>query len=125
VVELLSPSYDTVADTVTYGVNILSDYEGTGLAHVAGRQRDEDLAPTFGEASLFIDDFDDVDLVCQVKSTCDIVGDLANRGMCWKWSSLTCEPCSGGWDGTALECNERFSACGGNCITDQCGGMVL
>lgn len=85
--ELFAPSYDTVADTVTYGVNILSDYEGTGLAHVAGRQRDEDLAPTFGEASLFIDDCDDVDLVCQVKSTCDIVAawgiaGCAGSGLC-------------------------------------------
>ena len=126
VIELFGPNYDAAAQTVSYGVNILSDYEGDGLAHVASRQEDEELDPAFGETSLFIDDCSDADpLVCQVSSTCDIVGDLGNRGMCWKWADLVCEPCSGGWDGTAQECNERFPACAGTCITDQCGGMVL
>ncbi len=37
VVELVEPAYDAATCTVTYGVNILSDYEGSGLAHVAGR----------------------------------------------------------------------------------------
>ncbi len=53
VVELIEPVYDAGAATVTYGVNILSDYEGSGLAHATGQQADEDLAPTFGNASLF------------------------------------------------------------------------
>lgn len=117
VVELIEPSYDADAGTITYGVNILSDYEG-GLDFVAGRQQDEDLAPTFGEASLFIDDCPDANPLYCLTACGASVGDLGVRGTCWKWSSLDCEPCSGGWDGTAQECDDQFSACNGDCFTD-------
>ena len=125
VVELLNPTYDAEANSVTYGVNILSDYEGSGLAHVAGRQQDEDLAPSFGEASLFIDDCPDANpLNCYNVCFQDPVGNLGERGMCWSWSDFSCEPCSGGFDGTAQECNNAFPACGGACFTDggDCDG---
>ena len=118
VVELIEPGYDANSGTITYGVNILSDYEG-GLDFVAQRQGDEDLAPTFGAASLFIDDCPDANpLDCMVGCGVSTVGNLGERGMCWQWSDLECEPCSGGWDGTAQECNEQFSACNGQCFTD-------
>ena len=116
VVELIDPTYDADAGSVTYGVNILSDYEG-GLAFVAGRQGDEDLAPTFGEASLFINDCPDANpLYCL--SYCAVVGDLGTRGMCWSWSTFRCEPCRGGWDGSAQECNDQIAVCDDNCVTD-------
>ena len=121
VVELVEPTYDAATGTVTYGVNILSDYEGSGLAHVAGRQQDEDLAPTFGEASLFIDDCPDANPLDCLFACGDSVGNLGDRGMCWHWSDASCEPCSGGWDGTAQECNDQFSACNGQCFTDWHG----
>jgi hypothetical protein len=118
VVELIDPGYDADAGTITYGVNILSDYEG-GLDFAARRQQNEDLAPTFGAASLFIDDCPDANpLNCYNACFTDPVGNLGERGMCWKWSDFACEPCSGGFDGTAQECNDQFSACGGNCFTD-------
>ena len=117
VVELIEPSYDAEAGTITYGVNILSDYEG-GLDFVAGRQQDEDLAPGFGEASLFIDDCPDANPLYCLRACGASVGDLGVRGTCWSWSGFDCEPCSGGWDGTAQECNDQFSDCDGDCFTD-------
>ena len=121
VVELIAPGYDASSGTITYGANILSDYEG-GLDFVAGRQQDEDLAPSFGEASLFIDDCPDANpLSCYASCGSDAVGNLGDRGMCWTWSEFSCVPCSGGFDGTAQECNDQFSACGGQCFTDTTG----
>ena len=95
VVELVTPSYDADAGSVTYGVNILSDYEGSGLAHVAGRQQDEDLAPTFGEASLFIDDCPTIENCydIQLKRVGPVPG--GPIGLCWVWSEVSCQPCDG------------------------------
>ena len=95
VVELLTPSYDADAGSITYGANILTAYEGSGLAHVAGRQRDEDLAPTFGEASLFIDDCPDI-TNCY-NDRLQPVGLVPGGpiGLCWVWSEVSCQPCDG------------------------------
>ena len=123
VVELYGPSFDATADTVTYGVNILSDYEG-GLDFAANRQKDEDLAPTFGAASLFIDDCSDV-------SACLIWGGHGPvyvgappagtpMGQCWSWSSFSCNPCSG-WSKQDYQnvCNNAYpDQCNGNCYGD-------
>ena len=124
VVELFEPSYDAAADTVTYGVNILSDYEGDGLAHVASRQQDEDLAPTFGEASLFIDDCSDVG-VCLIWGGHGpiVVGPPPAGtpvGQCWSWSSFSCNPCQG-WSQQDYQnvCNNAYpDQCNGNCYGD-------
>ncbi len=115
VVELLTPSYDADAGSVTYGVNILSDYEG-GLNFVASRQRNEDLAPAFGEASLFIDDCPDI-------SNCYIglssVGPFpgGSIGTCWDWSQLVCLPCNGdSIDSLNQSCDNAYpDDCGGGC----------
>ncbi len=93
VVELLNPTYDHGSGMVTYGVNLLSDYEG-GLDFVASRQQDEDLAPSFGTASLFIDD-------CPTIANCyngvESVGPVPGGPIdtCWKWSDVSCQPCNG------------------------------
>ncbi len=124
VVELFGPSYDATAGTVTYGVNILSDYEGSGLAHVAGRQEDEDLAPTFGEASLFIDDCPDVSGCYHYEGRGDVyVGafpDGTPTGQCWSWGSLSCNPCQG-WSKQdyADACNGAYpDVCNNLCYGD-------
>ena len=115
VVELLNPVYDADAGSVTYGVNLLSDYEG-GLDFVAGRQQDEDLAPSFGEASLFIDDCPDI-------SNCYVglskVGPLPGGpvGTCWSWSQAQCLPCNGdSIDSLDQSCNDAYpDDCNGQC----------
>ena len=123
VVELLNPVCDDGAGTVTYGVNILSDYEG-GLDFVANRQGDEDLASTFGEASLFIDDCPDVSscLIQQggIGGPTYNIGDLpagTPTGQCWPWSSFTCTPCNG-WSESNYEsvCNQTYSECQNSCF---------
>ena len=124
VVELLNPSYDAAAGSITYGVNILSDYEG-GLDFVANRQQDEDLAPTFGTASLFIDDCPDVG-DCLVGD--GIIGDPTSdvgplpagtpTGQCWHWSSFSCTPCNGwGQQDYDNACNNAYpDACNYQCF---------
>ncbi len=107
VVELLTPAYDADAGSVTYGVNILSDYEG-GLDFVAQRQADEDLAPSFGEASLFIDDCPDISNCYAGLSK---VGPLpgGSIGTCWSWSSAQCLPCNGdSIDSLDQACNDAY-----------------
>ncbi len=124
VVELFTPSFDSATGSVSYGVNILSDYEG-GLEFVAARRQDEDLGATFGQASLFIDDCSDESPTCHDKDTCATIGNLGDRGMCWSWYELGCGPCSGfpAWD---QQCNEQFPACYGNCTSEPvCGGHVF
>ena len=122
VVELLDPAYDADAGSVTYGVNILSDYEG-GLDFVAGRQQDEDLASTFGEASLFIDDCPDLSgcFVSSVELGPTYIGDLpgGSVGQCWHWKDLSCLPCNG--DDISVyndACNAAYSDCDGDCYAD-------
>ncbi len=119
VVELLSPVYDANAGSVAYGVNILSDYEG-GLDFVAGRQADEDLGATFGEASLFIDDCPDL-TTCR-RSFGDTIstdeGPLpgGSVGQCWHWSEFACIPCNGNSNDYYDDlCNNTYSDCDGDC----------
>lgn len=119
VLELLNPSYDAAAGTLIYGANVLSQYAGEGLAHVAARQRDDTIAPQFGRASLFIDDCPAQNpLECY--SDCSTTqGNLGNQGMCWSWSAIQCVPChGGGWSGTAATCNATFPSCDGKCFTN-------
>ncbi len=121
VVELLTPTYDADAGSVTYGVNILSDYEG-GLDFVAGRQGDEDLGATFGAASLFIDDCPDLQGCFTGGSPikwATYIGEIPDglsTGTCWHWKDLTCLPCNG--DDISVyndACNAAYPDCGGKC----------
>jgi hypothetical protein len=115
VVELLAPAYDAGSGTITYGVNLLSDYEG-GLDFVASRRQDEDLAPTFGTASLFIDDCPDISNCYAGLSE---VGPLpgGSVGTCWSWSSMECLPCNGeSIDSLDQSCDDAYpSQCDGGC----------
>ena len=123
VLELLDPAYDEAAGTVTYGVNILSDYEG-GLGFVANRQGDEDLAPAFGAASLFIDDCSDVSGCVDYPPNAHepiYVAPLpagTPSGQCWSWSSFSCNPCSG-WS------QQDYDNVCNNAYPDQCNGLCF
>ena len=118
VVELTAPEYDAGTSTITYGVNILSDYEG-GLDFIASRQQDEDLAPGFGAASLFIDDCSDEARACVVYQDlgegqgATICAGNITVGFCWDWEAVSCQPCRD----YSTQCNATYS--------DQCGDHCL
>ena len=96
VIELVDPDYDDAAGSVMYGVNVLSEYEGEGLTHVAERQQDAMLPRTFGNASLFIDDCPDI-ATCYGGLYKRPVGALPGgpAAACFSWQSSVCVPCSG------------------------------
>jgi hypothetical protein len=56
VMELMTPVYDAEATALTYEAKVLRDYGGRGLADLAQQQTDYELAASFNEGSLFIDD---------------------------------------------------------------------
>jgi hypothetical protein len=72
VVELFDPHYDAAAGTLSYGVRLLADYAGVGLADFAPRQ-DGDPPPSFGAAHLFIDG--------------------CGKGQCWDGAVAMCVSC--------------------------------
>ena len=92
VVELLDPAFDADTGTVTYGANVLTDYDGAGLASLAARQRDEALPATLSNVSLFIDDCPDI-ANCYTPDVGDgttNVGPVPGGpiGACWTWREL-------------------------------------
>ncbi|MDP9358662.1 MAG: hypothetical protein M3R02_25970 [Chloroflexota bacterium] len=107
---------------MTYGANILSEYEGEGLAHIAAQQQDAALPETFGQASLFIDDCPDITTcsICRAGEwgaiTCAAVGPVPGGpyGTCYSWSEVACLPCRDYGDLGAL-CNQTYPLCVGMC----------
>jgi len=90
VIELFAPSYDAGAGTLTYEAKVLADYGERGLAYLARQQADYELAASFGEGSLFIDDCPDSLLDgCYFAvnndwtSTWNFLGYISS-GNCWK-----------------------------------------
>lgn len=121
VIELLNPSYEAEAGLLLYEANILAEYSGEGLAPIADRQQDLEIATEFDHASLFIDDCPDADPLYCYAANCETVGHLGTQIMCWRWDDLECEPCNGYWNGTADMCNQRFpEQCQGKCKTQMC-----
>ena len=123
VVELFAPAYDEEAGTVTYGVNVLSDYDGDGLAHIAAQDTIAELPADFGHASLFIDDCTSPKQVYCYSApngldSGSLVGNLGSYPFCWHFGDLCCWPCESDsedyWD---RQCNQTFSeqACDGEC----------
>ncbi len=55
ILELLEPVWDEASGTLTYTVQLLSDYAEPGLAFAALQQTDFDLPENFGLGGLFID----------------------------------------------------------------------
>jgi hypothetical protein len=115
VVELSNPVYDAAAATLVYETRVLADYGGRGLAHLAQQQTDDELAATFGQGSLFIDDCPNSTDNCWNTYDNDCVNEgTVVGGNCWSWSSWTCSPC-GSYSGT---CNASVSGCAGSCQDD-------
>ena len=122
VLELLDPAYDAAAGTVTYGAEVLAEYAGEGLAHVADQQLGAALPDSFGRASLFIDECTPA-MVCRT-ARCDEQMDCTHGsvpggpyGYCWSWSDLRCHPCRDYGD-LAARCNATYASCTGECKTN-------
>ena len=99
VLELLTPAYDAEAGTLTYGAEVLAEYAGEGLAHVAAQQVDAELPERFGRASLFIDDCSDLKGCYNggVPVYQWYVGPIPGGPvpMCYDWATFGCVPCNG------------------------------
>jgi hypothetical protein len=122
--ELLNPTYDAASQTLTYEADILQQYRGEGLKPLAAQQRDKTIAPTFGSASLFIDDCPDANFDCCISGATSCgpgnayyAGHLGTFGACWSWSDGCCVPCVNPsheyWE---AQCNQTFPACNGSCV---------
>lgn len=48
IVELMNPRLDEDAETLTYDVRPIGDYDGAGLSHLAPKHSDEELPESFG-----------------------------------------------------------------------------
>lgn len=136
VLELSNPRYDTASNTATYDVQPLADWE-RGL-EMSFQEEPTDLTtfhPTFGAASLFIDDCPNGTVSCCAHYDyyyleCDDpqpVGTFTNEGFCYWWWGGHCIPCKPDyhqnerdqgqltldyWNG---QCNATYSACNGIC----------
>lgn len=98
VVELLNPAYDAANQTLTYDANILGGYAGEGLAPVASRQQDQEMAAEFSTASLFIDSCPNTTLYCFTAADvalCAPRGPVYGIGTCWHWDCVCCDLCHG------------------------------
>ena len=119
VIELLDPVYDAQAATLAYDAKIVRDYGGRGLANLAQQQTDYELAASFGEGSLFIDDCPDSTDGCYVSppnsGSISWVGDITS-GNCWQANGgIGCQPCGS----YSTQCNQTFpDACQGNCVDE-------
>jgi hypothetical protein len=105
VIELMNPVYEADAATLTYEAKILPNYGKRGLAHLAQQQVDYELAPSFGEGSLFIDDCPDIIESCFSQESnpgCISINYIGNQTVGQCWQDLTCK---------ATNCTETNSQC--------------
>jgi hypothetical protein len=121
IVELLNPTWKTETGTLTYEANVLSQYQGEGLKHIAQQQKDDTIAPQFGHASLFIDDCADQVWGGYPRSGGNPNGAVGfiTIGACWSTFGCFCcdwSNCSGNSDPDSL-CNQNFR---GDCGDQGC-----
>jgi hypothetical protein len=135
VVQLFNPVYDAGAATLVYEARILADYGGRGLAHLAQQQTDYELAASFEDGSLFIDDCPNGTDMCW--DGCIQVGTVVG-GNCWSWNTWTCNPCGSyasvcdstyygceyDANGIQVSCEDDIFLCGsyGCCAAQNCQG---
>ncbi len=120
--ELMNPGFDAASQTLTYEADILQNYEGEELKPMAARQQDDQMAPAFGSASLFIDDCPNTEILCFTPAslmTCAPIGNVRNVGTCWHWACLCCSLCSGS---PGDICAAHFPDTCGN---GECTGMTF
>jgi hypothetical protein len=111
VVQLFNPVYDAAATTLVYEARVLANYGRRGLAHLAQQQADYELAASFGEGSLFIDDCADSTDNCILG--CVTQGTIAG-GNCYDWGTAQCNPCGS----YSNACDQQISSCNWGCEDD-------
>jgi hypothetical protein len=129
IIELLDPVWDEASGALTYTVQMLSDYEESGLAYAALQQTDYDLPEQFGQGGLFVDGCSNDRLYCyQYKADGtkgEPVGPTKPTPFCFDASSKKCLPCSS----ASIVCAESYPV---QCIDRsgsqprlRCGGLSI
>jgi hypothetical protein len=99
IIELLDPVWDESSGSLTYTVQVLSDYAESGLAFAALQQADYEMAENFGPGGLFVDGCADGRVYChqynQDGTMGPPVGPSAMTPFCFEYSTSRCLPCSG------------------------------
>jgi hypothetical protein len=121
VAELIDPTYDPAAGTVTYELRVLADFDQMDLQVEQAPLSVADAPRDFAGAALFIDDCPNGTVTCTDDSG-DYVGQYPSSGtmgFCWYSEEICCLPCGappdgqGNWD---TYCNRLFpNDCQGAC----------
>jgi hypothetical protein len=100
IIELFDPVWDEASATLRYTIQVLADYQESGLAFAAKQQTDYDLAEPFGPGGLFIDSCADGRVYCHLRnpdgSMGSPVGPSPMTPFCFEYSTSRCLPCSSG-----------------------------
>jgi hypothetical protein len=113
ILELITPAFAAETGTLTYGAQILAEYEGEGLAAVITDALATELPETFGRVTLFIDDCPDL-TTCRSWNGDRLdsfpVGPLPGgpQGQCWSWDDLACLPCHTTYELLAQSCMDIY-----------------
>ncbi len=129
ILELLDPVWDEASGTLTYSVQMLADYEESGLAYAALQQTDYDVPETFGQGGLFVDGCSTDRLFCYQYNADGTkgspVGPTKQTPFCFDASSKKCLPCSS----PSIICAESYPV---QCIDRsglqprlKCGGLAI
>lgn len=99
IIELLDPVWDESSGTLTYSVQVLSDYTESGLAFAALQQTDFEMAESFGPGGLFVDGCADGRIYCHQRNKDGTMGPVVGPSpmtpFCFDYSTSKCLPCSG------------------------------
>jgi hypothetical protein len=99
IIELLDPVWDEASGSLTYSVQVLSNYSDSGLAFAALQQADYELDQHFGPGGLFVDGCADGRVYCHQYNPDATMGPpVGPSGMtpfCFDYSTSRCLPCSG------------------------------
>ena len=125
ILELLDPVWDEASGTLTYTVQVLSEYAEPGLAFAALRQTDFDLPESFGLGGLFIDGCSTGRIICYLYRADGtkgaVVGQSKVTQFCFENDAKKCVPCSS----MPIICAESYPT---QCRSGQrllCGGAAL
>lgn len=108
ILELLDPVWDEASGTLICTVQMLSDYEESGLAYAALQQTDYDVPEQFGQGGLFVDGCSTDRIYCyqyKVDGTKgEPVGPTKPTPFCFESTAKKCQPCSS----ASIVCAESY-----------------